>query len=138
MERRREALLAEAAAAGVPELVPVLHPNLPALYRRRVEALEEALKDEATALLAGEALRSLVDAILVHPGERRGEVSLSLRGDLAAFLRMAETDQEAGAPNSRTAAALIGNGRSGFGREVLGSLDVGTRNRRCQYIEVAV
>ena len=122
MERRREALLAEAAAAGVPELVPVLHPNLPALYRRRVEALEEALKDEATALLAGEALRSLVDAILVHPGERRGEVSLSLRGDLAAFLRMAEADQ---APDSRTAALRVENGRSGS----VGSWDAGTRKR---------
>jgi hypothetical protein len=66
----------------VPEPVPVLHPNLPALYRRKVETLEEALKDEGTALPAAEALRLLIDAILVTPGERRGEVSLSLRGDL--------------------------------------------------------
>ena len=123
VERRREALRGEVTAAGAPEPLPVLHPNLPALYRRRVEALEEALKDEATALLAGEALRSLIDAILVHPGERRGEVSLSLRGDLAAFLRLAEAER---GPNSKTAIALGGNGRSGLGREVLGSWDAGT------------
>ncbi|WP_270937843.1 recombinase family protein [Falsiroseomonas oryzae] len=123
VERRRETLQAEIAAAGVPEPVPVLHPNLPALYRRKVEALEEALKDEMTALLAAEALRSLIDAILVHPGERRGEVSLSLRGDLAAFLRMAEAEQRL---NAKTAVALGGNGRSVFGREVMVSLDAGT------------
>jgi site-specific DNA recombinase len=34
LERRREALQAEVAAAGVLEAIPVLHPNLPALYRR--------------------------------------------------------------------------------------------------------
>jgi hypothetical protein len=127
VERRRETLQAEIAAAGAPEPVPVLHPNLPALYRRKVEALEEALKNEATALLAAEALRSLIDAILVHPGERRGEVSLSLRGDLAAFLHVAEADREPTTTNSKTAVALGGNGRSVFGREVLGSLDAGTR-----------
>ncbi|MGC5198083.1 recombinase family protein [Aphanothece microscopica] len=123
VERRREALRAEAAAAGVPEPVPVLHPNLPALYRRRVEALEEALKDEATALLATEALRTLVDAILVHPGERRGEVSLSLRGDLAAFLEMAEADGRRGGLNTKTAVLRVENGRSW---EVMGSWDAGT------------
>jgi hypothetical protein len=83
VERRREALQAEVAATGVAEPVPVLHPNLPALYRRKVEALEEALKDE----------------------------------------HMAEADQ---APNGKTAVTLGGNGRSGFSREVLGSLDAGT------------
>jgi hypothetical protein len=115
----------------VPEQVPVLHPNLPALYRRKVEALEEALKDETTALLAAEALRSLIEAILVHPGERRGEVSLSLRGDLAAFLRMAEGGQ---APNVKAAALRVQNGRSGMGREVLGTLDAGTRIGLCRTI----
>ena len=70
------------------------------VYRRRVEALEEAFKDETPALLAAEALRGLIDAILVHSGERRGEVTLSMRGDLAAFLEMAE--QENGTPNAKS------------------------------------
>ena len=120
-------MLSELLAAGKPEPVPVLHPNLPVLYRRRVEALEEALRDEATALLAAEALRSLIDTILVHPGERRGEVSLSLRGDLAAFMQMAETAPSRGervAQNGKTPATARDN--RGL-REVLGSLDAGTR-----------
>lgn len=134
LERRQEDLAQQIAAAGEPEAVPNLHPNLPALYRRRVEALEASLADPATAMAATEALRALVDAILVFPGERRGEVTVSLRGDLAAFLHAAETpesgkgpDNDAGTPNGKKAVALVGNGRSGFGREVLGSLDAGTR-----------
>jgi hypothetical protein len=67
--------------------VLVLHPNLPALYRRWVEALEEALTDPESAGPATEALPALVNAIRVFPGERLGEVSVTLRGDLAAFLR---------------------------------------------------
>ncbi len=96
---------------------------LPALYRRRVEALEDALKDEATALLAAEALRSLVDAIAVHSGERRGQAALGLRGDVAAFLEVAEADGRRIALNTKTAVLRVENGRS---RQVLGSWDAGT------------
>jgi len=45
------------------------HLDLSTLYRRKIEAL-----------------RSLIDVILAHPGERRGEVLLSLRGNVTAFL----------------------------------------------------
>jgi len=65
----------------------------------------------------------------VSPGERRGEVSLSLRGDLAAFLHMAEAEQ---APNGKTAALRVQNGRSWSGGEVLGTLDAGTRVGLCR------
>ena len=47
----------------------------------------EALADPTTVGMATEALRALINAILVFPGERRGEVSVTLRGHLAAFLR---------------------------------------------------
>ena len=62
-----------------------MHPNLPGLYRRKVETLEIALADPATAAAAAEALRGLIDASLVFPGERRGEVMVQLRGDLEQF-----------------------------------------------------
>ena len=115
VERRREALLAEIASEAAPEPVPDLNPDLPALYRQRVEALEEALADATTMAPATEALRSMVDAILVTPGDRRGEVSLTLRGDLAAFLMLSGDD--------KTPAGLTAS--RGFG-EVLGSWDAGT------------
>ncbi len=42
--------------------------------------MEEALADPATESPTTEALRSQIDAILVFPVERRGEVSVTLRG----------------------------------------------------------
>lgn len=125
VEARREALRTDLRAAGAAEPVPVLHPNLPALYRRRVEVLEEALQDPATAAAAAEALRVLVQAILVHPGARRGEVTLSVRGDLAAFLAASEAGAAEGCADARTAAP------GGSGR-VLGSLVAGTGLNLCR------
>jgi site-specific DNA recombinase len=123
LERRREVMAAELAATERPEPMPVLHPNLPELYRRRVEALEIALRDEGTALAATEVLRLLVDAVLVTPGEAHGEVHLALRGDLAMFLELAEAEQRA---HAGAGAPSIGSARSGHGRVVLGSWDAGT------------
>ena len=40
--------------------------------------------------MAVEALRSPVEAIVVHPVEHRGELSIELRGDLAAFRHLAD------------------------------------------------
>ncbi|MBS7792333.1 hypothetical protein KTR66_20240 [Roseococcus sp. SDR] len=129
VEARQTELAAEMAAAERPEPVPTPHPNLPALYRRRVEALEEALADPETAMAATEALRELIEAIQVFPRERRGEVSLTLVGDLAAFLQAGGATAAEGstavlvAQNGETPVTRWSYGR--FGR-VLGSLDAGT------------
>ncbi len=123
LERRQETLRAEMAAAETPEPMPDLHPDMPALYRRRVQALEDALADPVTAAVAAEALRALVDAILVFPGAMRGEVTLSLRGDLAALLHGALAEEGTGSLNAKTPAIRWDGGRFG---EVLGSLDAGT------------
>jgi len=85
LEQRQDDLREEIAAAGKAEPIPALHPNLALVYRRKVERLEQALEDPNVSAGAGEALRSLVDAIIVYPGERRGEVRVELRGDLAAL-----------------------------------------------------
>ena len=127
VERKQELLQARLAEAETPEPIPTLHPSLPALYRRRVETLEEALADPVTAIAAAEALRSLIDAILVHPGQRRGEVFVTLRGDLAAFLHLAEADAGAGARvaiNAKTADFPKEISRL---RVVMPSWDAGTR-----------
>ncbi len=63
MEQQLEATNAALAADRLPEPAPMMHPNPPQLYRRKVEALELALKDPSIAMLAAEALRTLVDAI---------------------------------------------------------------------------
>jgi site-specific DNA recombinase len=121
LEARKNAVEAEIAVAGAPEAIPVLHPNLPCRYRRKVEALETALTDPGTTTVAAEALRELVDAVLVYPGAKRGEVTMELRGDLAAFLHL---DAPPDSP-TRTAASVV---RSGVCVEVMGSLVAGAGN----------
>ncbi len=88
LEQRQATLTAESTAAATAAPVPDLHPNLPEIYRRKIEALEAALQDQATAATATVALRGLINAILVYPSDRRGEIAISLRGDLAAFLHL--------------------------------------------------
>jgi hypothetical protein len=93
--------------------------------RQKVERLEQALHDPTVSAAAVEALRSLIDAVIVHPGERRGEISLELRGDLAAFLYLA--DDEPAAPIQRAKRALAaapGKENNGSGR-MMGSLVAG-------------
>ena len=112
IERRQAALASEIAAAGTPEPVPVLHPNLPELYRRKVETLEAALKDPAAAAAAMEALRGLIEAIEVFPGAKRGEISVVLRGDLAAFLHLNEAGGAGPGRDAKKAALLVSCPRS--------------------------
>ena len=72
---------------------------------------------------------------VAYPGEKRGEVSVELRGDLAAFLYLAEPAREGiawvGSPDgtltSRMAVAQVGNGGSGV---MMGSLVAGAGNHR--------
>jgi len=97
----------------------MLHPNLPALYSRTVATLGEAIRDPTAAATAAEVWRSLIDAIMVYPGERRGKVRVELRADLAAFLHL---EGRGDISDARAAIPQMGNGRSG---EVMGSLVAG-------------
>ena len=110
LERRQDELAAEIDAAGKPEPVPALHPNLAQVYRDKVARLEAALAEPTAAAEAAEALRSVVDAILVFPGERRGEVRIELRGDLAAFLHMEERRRNGG--SGEVVSALVAGARN--------------------------
>jgi site-specific DNA recombinase len=116
LEHRQDKLKEEITAAGNPEPPPALHPNLAQVYRQKVERLERALHDPLVNAAAVEALRSLIDAVLVYPRERRGEVLMELRGDLAAFLHLRE------GPLGMNAGP--GEGSSGSHR-VMGSLVAG-------------
>ena len=122
LESRQDELAAEITAAGAEEPVPFpsLHPNLAEIYSAQIEDLETALTDPATAEAASAAIRSPIDAIVMFPGERRGELRLELRGDLAAFLHLGDAETPAPSANLRG-----GSGRLG---EVLGSVIAGIRN----------
>src|SRR5260370_32986277 len=76
------------ANAAVPTKLRI-HPNLPALYRRKVEHLQEALSNAATQLEAGEIIRSLIDRIELTP--EGDTLAIKLYGDLAQIIAFSET-----------------------------------------------
>lgn len=82
---RREDLKAKLAAADAPP--PLLHPEMAELYRQKVTTLAQALQEPETRVEATEALRGLIDAIILTPSA--GELRIDLKGNLAAMLSAA-------------------------------------------------
>jgi site-specific DNA recombinase len=56
------------------------------IYRTKVTELAEALQRPESRLEATEALRGLVDAIVLAPDGSKEELGIELRGNLAAML----------------------------------------------------
>jgi site-specific DNA recombinase len=79
-----------ANAAGPAKLR--IHPNLPALYRRKVELLQEALSEPTTQVEAGEIIRSLIDRIELTPAD--DTLAIKLYGDLAQIIAFSETSAD--------------------------------------------
>jgi site-specific DNA recombinase len=67
---RREALKARLAAADEPP--PLLHPGMARIYRTKVTELAKALQQPDSRVEATEALRGLVDAIVLTPDAEDG------------------------------------------------------------------
>ena len=68
----------------MPEL---LHPRMADVYREKVGSLCLALENEESRTGAAEAIRALVEAIVLEPdGER---LKITLKGDLAGMLSAA-------------------------------------------------
>ena len=83
---KREELKATLAAADAPP--PLLHPEMAGLYRQKVTALALALEHPETRTEASEALRGLIEAIVLTPDQ--GELQIELKGNLAAMLGAAQ------------------------------------------------
>ncbi len=64
----------------------MLHPNMADLYRQKVIPLARGLEFEESRSGAAEALRGLIDAIVLTP--QKGELRIELQGDLAARLTL--------------------------------------------------
>jgi hypothetical protein len=67
---------------------PLLHPNMADLYREKVVQLARGLEFEESRIGAAEALRGLIDAIVLTPEE--GTLKIELQGNLAAMLKAAQ------------------------------------------------
>lgn len=83
--QRQKAELEARLNAAAPEFIDV-NPNVAELYRREAHRLTDALADSQTRQEAVVALRSLIGDVVLMPGERRGEVNATLRGELMGIL----------------------------------------------------
>jgi len=104
----KKAALEGKLSAPAPIPYPSLHPNLTAVYRRKVEQLEVSLNDPEIRLEAGEIIRTVIDRIEVGPGRadnfgatadrdsgqaglQQSAVRIVLYGQLAAVMALAES-----------------------------------------------
>jgi site-specific DNA recombinase len=84
LEARKAELQSRLNAPEMPEL---LHPRMADVYREKVSSLSLALESEESRTGAVEAIRALIEAILLEPdGER---LKITLKGDLAGMLSAA-------------------------------------------------
>ena len=83
-----------------------IHPNLPALYRRKVEQLQVALSEPQTRVAAGEIIRSLIARIVLTPVG--GTLEIKLYGDLAEIVTVSQgTGRQQNGPVSGEAGPLL-------------------------------
>ncbi len=81
---RREEL--ERQQQSLSEPPPLLHPQMADIYRTKVTHLARALQEPESRPEATEALRGLVDAIVLTPDQGGDTLGIELRGNLAAML----------------------------------------------------
>ena len=102
------ATLSSKLAAPLPA-EPRLHPNLAELYREKVETLQEALTAEPDRQEAIEAVRRLIDHVVLTPSSTGKGLDVELVGEIAAMVRLG---------GDRTEAGLGGAGHDLFERSV--------------------
>ena len=84
LESKQDGLTAR--LSKLPQDVPDIHPNISEAYRLRIERLTEALSHPDDALEAADAIREVIDRVVITPGKARGESHVTLQGDLATIL----------------------------------------------------
>jgi site-specific DNA recombinase len=91
LEARRNELRARLDRAAEPP--PLLHLKMADLYRQKVTQLARGLEREESRTQAAEALRGLIDVIVLTPD--RETLRIELQGNLAAMLKAARAQERA-------------------------------------------
>ncbi len=88
LENRRAEL--ERLLHNQPTAAPVLHPNLAAIYRNKVQSLHDALREPVSGTSALEAIRGLIDRVVLHPVDTaENGMEIELIGEIAAMVALA-------------------------------------------------
>lgn len=90
LEDRKIALERELEVADEPP--PLLHTNMSKVYSRKINALYEALRSEEGRPAAADLLRTLIDRIILEPGDDR--FGILIKGDIAGILSFASAKKE--------------------------------------------
>ena len=120
LEARRAELTTLLAEA--PEDSPDILPSAAAIYARKVTRLTAALNRPEERQLAADALRMLIEKIVLTPGPERGELYATLHGDLVTILEWTERQAVGNAAKTTETAA----GATGLSVSVV----AGARNQR--------
>ena len=88
LENRKAELAA--LLADAPEDKPDLLPTASTIYAKKVAKLTQALNRPAERQEAAEALRMLIEKIVLTPGQKRGEIDATLYGELGQILAWTE------------------------------------------------
>ncbi|SMP16173.1 hypothetical protein [Shimia sagamensis] len=97
LEARKIQLEVELNEAPAPQ--PTLHPNMSGIYHSKVSNLADALNEPEVRGEASEALRALIDHVVLTPSEAGYDIDL--HGDFAGILALAS------AQNAKTAVADV-------------------------------
>lgn len=84
LETKQDSLTAR--LSDTPQNVPDIHPGIAETFQRRIERLTAALGHPDDALEAADAIREVIDRIVIIPGEKRGSYGVTLQGELGAIL----------------------------------------------------
>ncbi|MDE0172119.1 MAG: recombinase family protein [Defluviicoccus sp.] len=112
LEARQDEIAERLSAAPVD--LPDIHPNIAIVYRRKVERLAEALADPRDRDEAADAIRGLIERIVLTPGEKRGQMDAALHGDLGTILEWAGNGRGKGAtdtPKSGMSVSVVAGAR---------------------------
>jgi hypothetical protein len=110
LETRQDSLSARLSEA--PQDVPDSHPGIAETYRRRIERLTAAHEHSDDAAEAAEAIREIIDRIVIAPGPTRRDFTVTLQGELGAILDWIERTANTGykpaidIPSSRVSASV--------------------------------